>query len=321
MNPLRKFQITLLVVLLGYCIQSDVQASSPAHLDTVRQSCKPELPTCTDFDAIVFVHGIYGGADTFKNSSTGFDWPVKFPEKIQQRPVDVFKLMYETAMLSWAKGSNPDFQEVVNAAFAVMTPLRKRQYRSIGFIAHSLGGNIVSTYIAILTERFSHPQRSQNAFVITLATPVLGAQIADLAGELKSVLGMNDALVTSLANNNLYLRMLDEFRRYENEKSARYGCRPVHLHAAYEEKYIGPLLVVSPDSAVNSIGDLTNSPIVGFNLNHIQIAKPAGIDDPVYKWAMGRVDDEYTRLAVWDASRASAPANLKLCAQMPFIPE
>ncbi|MGA7638008.1 MAG: hypothetical protein WA657_12355 [Candidatus Acidiferrales bacterium] len=321
MNPARKFQMMVLVILLGYCIQSDIQASAPAQLDTVHQSCRPELPTCADFDAIVFVHGIYGGADTFKNSSTGFDWPIEFPPIIQGRQVDVFRLTYTTALLSWAKGSNPDFQEVVNAAFAAMTPLRKRQYRSIGFIAHSLGGNIVSTYIVMVTERLSHPQRSQNAFIITLATPVLGAQIADLAGEFKSLLGMNDALLASLKNENLYLRMLNEFREYENEKSARYGCRPVHLHAAYEEKYLGPLLVVSPDSAVKSIGDLTNSPIVGFNLNHVQIAKPAGTDDPVYQWVMGRVDNEYTRLAVWDVSRGSAPANRKLCAGMDFIPE
>lgn len=209
----------------------------------------------------MFVHGIYGGDETFRNPATGFDWPLAFPTCFSPngtpcRRVDVFRLDYRTALLSWAKNGNPDFKQVAEAVFAAMKPLRKRQYRSIGFIAHSLGGNVVSTYIHMVKTTLGHPQRSQNAFVITLGTPVLGAQIAGLASTLKAQLQMQDPLLESLEKNNLYLTMLEQFREEEITKEGRYTCRPVHLHAAYEEKFIGPLLVVSPDSAAIAISKI-----------------------------------------------------------------
>lgn len=317
----RKSGLLTIILILSFDARVYAQAPPPATLDTVRQLCGPELGSCANFDAIVFVHGIYGGTDTFTNSTTGFDWPKKFPRFVTDRQVDVYRLHYRTALLSWAKGSYPDFHGVAAAVFNAMTPLRKRNYRSIGFIAHSLGGNVVSTYVHMVKTKLGHPQRSQNAFVIDLATPVLGAQIADLAEEFKASLGMSDPLLKSLEKGNLYLQMLNEFRQEESGKGVAYGCRPVHLHAAYEEKYLGPLLVVTPDSAAQSVANVVDSPIVGFQLNHIQIAKPAGPDDAVYNWAMSRVQDEYTRLENWDNSHVSEPPNRRLCAGMDFIPE
>jgi len=295
-----------------------------ATLSPVRAAQCPEAAvTCQDFDAIVFVHGIYGGDDTFRNGT--FDWPSNLPQCIQLdtncRVIDIFKLKYRTAMLSWAKGNNPSLDVVASAVFDAMAPLRKRQYRSIGFIAHSLGGDVVSTYIVMLTERFSHPQRSQNGFVITLATPVLGSQIADIAHDLKESLFMSDPLLDALKKNNIYLTMLNDFRQMEVQKGQRYVCRPVHVHAAYEEKHIGPLLIVGKDSAAISISKLADSPIVGFPLNHIDIAKPANEQSPVYVWTMDRIKSEYARLAQWEEDHKNAPQNRRLCVGMDFIPE
>lgn len=202
-----------------------------------------------------------------------------------------------------------------------MKPLRTRGYRSIGFIAHSLGGNIVSTYIHMVKTSLGHPQRSQNAFVITLATPVLGAQIADEAADLKRLLHMNDELLSSLKKDNLYLQMLDQFRVEENKKAGRYECRPVDLHAAYEEKYLGPLLVVTKDSAALSISQLASSPVVGFPLNHSEMAKPRGPSDPLYKWVLDRISVEYIRVGNWDHDHSSLPKNRQLCELMDYIPE
>jgi hypothetical protein len=289
------------------------------------QQCAETLANCQNFDAIVFVHGIYGSDDTFKNTSTGFDWPAKLPNCIELGPycrhIDVFRLSYRTALFSWAKGNNPSFEEVAKGILDAMKPLRQRQYRSIGFIAHSLGGNVVSTYIHMLKTKLGHPQRSENAFVITLATPVLGAQIADLGTVLKHELGINDPLLRSLEQNNLYLTMLNEFREEEVVKEGRYSCRPVHLHAAYEKKYIGPLLVVSPNSAATSISKIVNSPVIGFQLNHIEIVKPPDESSPVYQWALNLIKTEYVRLETWDVAHKNAPAANRLCELQSFIPE
>lgn len=110
---------------------------------------------------------------------------------IQGRPVDVFSLEYQNAMVAWAKDKNPSFDVVARQVKVLLKPLRMKQYRSIGFITHSLGGNVISTYMLMLLTNLGHPQRSQVAYVINLATPTYGAQIADIGKTLKSTLGMN----------------------------------------------------------------------------------------------------------------------------------
>ena len=115
--------------------------------------------------------------------------------------------------------------------------------------------------------------------------------------------------------------MLEDFREEEITKEGRYACRPVHLHAAYEEKYIGPLLIVAPDSAATSISQIVNSPVIGFQLNHADIAKPASAQSPVYLWAMNLIKGEYIRVSTWDAAHNASPPAYRLCERVPLIPE
>lgn len=310
------------LLALGTVLAMSAYGQDAANLELGRPlACKPRAETCSGFDAIVFVHGIYGGEATFVNPETGFNWPRQLPMAIGGRTIDVYTLQYQSQMLSWARGSNPDFVAVANSMYEALAPVRKRQYRSIGFVAHSLGGNFVSTYLHQVKTKRGHPARSQHAYVITLATPILGAQIADQGSFLKSLLGMNDGLLQSLSKENLYLRMLTEFREGEGGKAAMYGCRPVHLHAAYEEKELGPVLVVPQDSAVEPISKVVASPVVGFKLDHTRIAKPSSASHEVFLWVNDRVTTELARLDQWEASRKSKPANHKLCDVVPFIQE
>lgn len=293
-------------------------AQQPA---TLTPAAKPrcEKVTCEDYDAVVFVHGIYGDEGTFKNPATGFDWPSRFPRRIRDRDVDVYRLNYQSALLSWAKQSNPDFKDVAAAFVKELRPLRVKRYRSIGFIAHSLGGNLTSTYIHAIKSGQGHPERSQHAYIITLATPVLGSDVASLASPLKQVLQMDDRLLASLTKNNLYLQMLLEFREAEDEKGFRYGCRRVNLHAAFEQARVGPVTVVSPDSAALSISTLVASPVIGFPLDHFAIAKPRDRTDPVYRWVQDKVAGEFGRLEEWDLLRGALPWAKRLCVKVDFI--
>jgi hypothetical protein len=293
-----------------------------AHIEPVGEHCNYNLPQqCHYKDAVIFVHGIYGGKDSFTHKAPRFDWPSKLPRKINDHNIDVFKLIYETEMVSWARKGNPSFDEVAEAVSNALKPIRIAGYNSIGFIAHSLGGNVVSTYIHTVKTKLGHPQRSQNAFIITLATPVLGSQIADIAADLKSALFMSDPLLDALKQNNTYLTMLEQFREEEDEKSHRYICRPVDLHAAVEQKYLGPLLIVDDNSAALPISKLVKSPIVGFPLDHIAISKPDSEGSAVYRWVLARIEEEYARIATWDVAHERFPPARRLCELTDFIPE
>src|SRR5262245_29011316 len=130
-----------------------------ATLDSVNADhCDYSRPRqCANRDAVVFVHGIYGSDDTFTNSSTHFDWTKSFPRFMGDREIDVFKLNYHTKLLAWARGANPEFTELALSVLSAMKPLRTAEYRSIGFIAHSLGGNVISTYVHSVKTQLGHP--------------------------------------------------------------------------------------------------------------------------------------------------------------------
>jgi hypothetical protein len=273
---------------------------------------------CSRFDAIVFVHGIYGDDETYRNDR--FDWPTELAADLPR--TDVYRLNYRSNLITWSKSANPRLEELADGFMAALKPLRTRQYRSIGFIAHSLGGNLVATYIHLVSSRYSHPHRSQNAYVITLATPVLGSQVADMGTRLKTLLGMPvDDSLTSLAADNQFARMMVTFRVADAAKSEDLDCRRVHLHAGYEQEYLGPLLIVTEASAAKSIAQLADSPIVGFPRDHSQIAKPSSKRDPVYVWVADRLEAENARLDEWDRTHPDVLSPRRMCGRMDAIPE
>lgn len=125
----------------------------------------------------------------------------------------------------------------------------------------------------------------------------------------------------SLEKDNLYLKMLLAFREAEGPKGERYGCRPVHLHAAYETARVGPVTVVSPGSAALSIANLLSSPAIAFNLDHFAIVKPRSAQDAPYLWVQNRVEAELGRLREWDVLSESTPEKFKLCRKVEFMGE
>ncbi len=301
--------------------QTNRELQAAVSIVPVRSAGTFASGSCRQRDAIVFVHGIYGSAETFKNTSTGFDFAENIPKKFDNRSIDVFRLNYKTAAIAWAKGTNPSFLEVAQGVQDAMKPLRNCEYRSVGFIAHSLGGNVVATYIHKLKSRYGHPRRSQNAFLVTLGTPVQGAQIADLASALKSALFMSDGLLESLKAGNLYLEMLQEFRTDEREKGVDHGCRGIALYAAVENKFMGLFNIVGENSAGTAMRQMVAEPVKSFDFDHMQLPKPEGKGSPVFVWVQNILEREYKRLSRWDEIARSRPANVYFCHFMPLSPE
>jgi len=273
------------------------------------RSAPVPIRPCTGRDAIFFVHGIYGDKDTFKNGQ--FDWPSELAMQLGDE-VDIYVIEYRTKLLSWLKRDVASFDEVSDALFAELQgqpwpesgPTRRgllssRPYRSIGFISHSLGGNITAAYIHTVKSELGHEERAQNSFLITLGTPANGAQIANVAIAIKSMLGMPDPLLRSLERDNTFVRMLASWRNAEDRKANRFNCRPVNLYVGVEGAAMNGMTIVPLDSAKEPYRNLAKQVKLFESYDHGRIAKPTDAKDPVYVWVADIIEQERQRLNDW----------------------
>src|SRR5262249_33696821 len=157
--------------------------------------------------------------------------------------VDVFVIKYNTQLLNWLNRDVATFDEIAEVLMSKMQGpvihdggtrvlpegfVTKRGYRSVGFIAHSLGGNVTAAYLHSVKSELGHSARAQNAYVIMLGTPAEGSYLANVGKIIKRYLNQRDPLLTSLERDNLFLRMLAMWRRAEDQKSQRFHCRAVN---------------------------------------------------------------------------------------------
>ena len=119
-----------------------------------------------------------------------------------------------------------------------------------------------------------------------------------------------------LKDNNIYLRMLRLLGEKTDGKSIRFGCRPVLLYVGYEQEgVVGPITVVSERNAVGEATARVARDVKGFRVDHFEIAKPAGLNDPIHLFVQESIEDAYTMVAAW-------PAGVdKLCSDAKFVDE
>jgi Putative serine esterase (DUF676) len=179
--------------------------------------------------------------------------------------------------------------------------LAPNRYRSVNFIAHSLGGIVIPALIHTVKSERGHDDRSRFGFTITLGTPVLGAPIANVGLLAHEVIGGNDRLLKALELDNTYLRMMNYWRRAEENKANYFGCRAVTLDAAVEGEPMYGITIVPPESAVASLRSFNLARMIKVfsDRNHSSLAKPTNELDDVYQWVNGTIDDEFDRLSRW----------------------
>jgi hypothetical protein len=291
----------LLAAFLFIAVPNAFAAEDAVTIKPVRQSCKSN--DCRDYDAIFFIHGIYGDNTTFKVGT--FNWPEHIPQVIQGRKIDVFRIEYRSALVSWLENGVGSMDEIVDALLEKFYDnagdnryLDFKRYRSASFIAHSLGGNVVAAFLHSVKSRWGHVERARYPFVVTLGTPINGAEIANVLRTAKRLLGMRDRLLDSLERDNTFLRMMERWKWAETAKARRFDCRPVDLYVGVEGELLPRWRVVR-----NSSADRTDSPlsiateIKKFpELNHLTIAKPKRPADPQYAWVERILNDEMKRI-------------------------
>jgi hypothetical protein len=296
-----KHLIALVVFFAG--ISSAFGELVPGSLHTVRGGCVGSPSACSGRHAIVFVHGIYGGAETFTNTDVtpAFNWPEQVPATVDNSPIDVYRVDYKTALLAWAKENIATLDQVVEAIYPLISNLRARGYTSVNFVAHSLGGNVVKAYLHSVKSEEGHVERARHGFIMTVGTPVSGASIANVGLLLKQLLGMQDPLLSSLQRDNTFLGMMNLWARQEDEKATKFKCRPVRLYAGIETKALGPIQIVDVESARSALPYFAVSR--AFPLNHSEIAKPRSSSDDLFQWFLQITEAEIKRVNTWGPSR------------------
>jgi triacylglycerol esterase/lipase EstA (alpha/beta hydrolase family) len=249
---------------------------------------------------------------------------MRLPSEIGGRPIDVFAIKYTTQLVSWLRRDIASLDDVVYSIFSALypedpaepRPLDPQRYRSVGFIAHSLGGNVAAALLHTVKTELGHGARARYGYMITLGTPVNGAQIANVGLILKRQLGMRDPLLQSLERDNTFVRMLTHWRRSENVKAARFRCRRVALYAGIEGRRLFNFLTVVPErSAIKPLQELHLSGDFKWfpNHDHKTIAKPIDENDEVYDWVNRMIARQMGELDDWEAHHTDQSG---LCAQL-----
>jgi len=290
----------------GYVSSYEELLLNPAAVTSVRPPCDGD--ECKNAIALVFIHGIWSSGETFKNGD--FFWPANIPTEIGGLRVDVYQIEYRTKLFAWLRKDISTLDEVVYSVFSGMQQqVLNKKYKAIGFVAHSLGGNVITSYLHTVKTELGHEARSRHAFVITLGTPTDGSDYEALGRWIKTLFLMEvqqqDRLLESLRRDNTFLRMLAHWRYSENSKASRFECRPVKMFVGLEGAPMYTMRIVSASSAqyFQSVGTETKR----FDgLDHSQLSKPPGKNDgAVYDWVDGILTKEVARLAEWDADHSN----------------
>ena len=174
---------------------------------------------------VVFVHGIFGDADSTWRYSPSVYWPKLLLTDPAFQDTDVYVAAYPSPYF----GNTMDVDKVVtNLNNRLVSDEVFSRHREVVFVCHSLSGLVVQRLLLTFRQ-----YAQQVPFIYFFSTPETGAQVANLG----SVFSSNPLLRTMFAGDeNGYLLNL------ENEwKSAQFH---IHRLCAYEKKRYKGVLVV-----------------------------------------------------------------------------
>jgi pimeloyl-ACP methyl ester carboxylesterase len=230
---------------------------------------------CPSRHAIVFIHGVFGSDGTWGSGASS--WPNLLAQDHRFDGYDLYLAGYPTSEFFWSPGNKIRLTQVAEDFSRRLENLT--HYKSIHIIAHSMGGNIVTTSMIMLKlRRQDAHQILSNVTTILLGSPIDGADIAKLG----RLLSQDQKLIAlkPAAENELPV-LVEMGMKAINEKREFMDLRPLALWAGYEMDPVGVDTIVTRESATK-IAELSRT--CGFHKNHITLVKPASMDDPVYQW-------------------------------------
>jgi len=280
-------------VAIAFIVASATHASAagPVKLDRFKVNCVTTGYYSCQQPALVFVHGIWGSASTWRKGSAS--WPQLVADDPAMKAFDIYLINYDT-YLSPHPNAKVSATQLEKEIRAVLQPEMDR-YQAVYIVAHSLGGNLIRQYLAqVKISHFPDPHEYMRRYkgLFLLATPVTGSDKQKFA---KYVLGSETLRSLAPISENDYLQELNETWEGLQFRLTNAG-HPIMVWAAFEKRPLfGLSLIVTQESAVAA----TKSPIAaclepdddirGFDRDHESIVKPTGDKDEVYTWVRGQL--------------------------------
>jgi len=266
-----RYLLFSIISLLAY---SAVAAESITFGDVTvtKERYTPDCATVCDRDLIIFVHGIFGSKETWSNGDTGAYWPQLIIDDTDLASFDVARIDYESALI----GTAPSIEEIAKNFNEAIRRLDPTRYRTVQFVAHSLGGNLVKRFLLYIKHKYGHAILSHFRLVIFLGTPNDGSYLSSMA----KFLSQNQQLrVLQPIKENDWLQLLNYSGEKVRDKHDETLCSSLKWYAAVENRKIGPTLIVSRQSAKAGMDETRT-----FEEDHISLAKPGSTASPVYLW-------------------------------------
>lgn len=230
---------------------------------------------------VVFVHGLWGDADTtWLNDATKAYWPTLIKNDDQLGKVDdVFLARYPT--LKFGRSSNI---EVV--AQNLLQEMKDRgvfsKHQRIYFITHSMGGLVTKRLLRQLYTPDEVTTLRKVHAVVFLSTPALGAPVADLAKWISLNPQVKDL---EAAEFNTFLQGLEnDWQALLRERDRRHEFFP-QAFCAYETLPTRGIQIVN---YVYAASRCDNVPY-GMAVDHFAMAKPVDAETDPYRWTKARL--------------------------------
>jgi pimeloyl-ACP methyl ester carboxylesterase len=244
-RTIRTLATTFLLVVVG-------------HLQAIALESKYVRRLAANHKVIVFVHGLTGDAETTWGKGS-VNWPTLLTEDSAFSASNIYVYEYPTKF--FADGLSID--EIAEDMRIRFGADGVSEHEQIIFIAHSMGGLVVRSYL--LKNR---PDFERTQFLYFLATPSTGSKLANAASYLSS-------------NPQIEKMKWIDSRDFLADLTRRWlGAEPPFpTYCAYEKQTYAGQLVVDFGSATY----LCTKHPDPIDADHVNIAKPAGNRSPQYQ--------------------------------------
>jgi tetratricopeptide (TPR) repeat protein len=219
---------------------------------------------------VVFVHGINGHyRNTWTSKKNKFFWPEHLAINDPAfRNSDILLFEYKSEC-----GPDLNIPEIAkNLEIQISKWTSKYQYKSLSFVAYSMGGLVAREFILSRHKRLE-PKLQMESLVL-LSTPNHGSGLANFV----KFFCHSDQLGDLETGRNGYIDILND-RWRENFEQIN-NSKNFHFSAGYEiVPTLGIGIIVDKNSATTFAQQ-----VQGFTKDHVNIAKPKNPNDDLYIW-------------------------------------